>query len=80
MYCRACLQFQQTKAAYIFSSKGIIVAEKLRDDAHKAQLLLINATAAAMGGSGPTFSYSAASRAVAAAVEAVQRCLLWLPK
>lgn len=80
MYCRSCLQFQQTKAAYIFSSKGIVVAEKLRDDAHKAQLLLINATAAALGGSGPTFSYSAAGRALMASVESKERCLVWLSK
>ncbi len=37
LYCRSCLQFQQYKAAHIFSGKGIVIARALEDDAHLAQ-------------------------------------------
>ena len=40
LYSRSSLQFQQMKAAYIFSSKGITIARGLKDDAHLAQLFL----------------------------------------
>ena len=81
LYSRSCLQFQQFKAAYVFSSKGITVAEKLNDDAHLAQLLLINATSAALGGSSTEgqFSFTSAVKSYQAANEARDKCFQWLP-
>lgn len=79
LYARSCLQFQQHKAAFIFSSKGITVAQKLQDDAHLAQLYLINATAAALGGSGETFSLTHVIHAHSTALTLRDQCLSWLP-
>ncbi len=68
------------QAAYIFSSKGLIVAEALGDDSHKAQLHLIHATAAALGGAGPSFSMAEVEQEYAAAMAARAACLAWLPE
>jgi hypothetical protein len=79
LYSRSCLQFQQMKAAFIFSLKGITVAQKLTDDAHLAQLLLINATSAALGSSGEMFSYTGVMKSYNDAIEARDKTLSWLP-
>lgn len=82
LYSRSCLQFQQFKAAFVFSSKGITVAEKLRDDSHLAQLLLINATSVVLGGGpGPEgqFNYTAVVKSYQAAMDARDKCVAWLP-
>ncbi|KAG1669966.1 hypothetical protein FOA52_016227 [Chlamydomonas sp. UWO 241] len=80
LYCRSCLQFQQTKLALLFATKGLQVADALRDDAHKAQLLLVRATAAALGGGGPTFSAKAVADAHTAALASQQACVAWMPE
>mmetsp|Transcript_12999 Transcript_12999/g.23119 ORF Transcript_12999/g.23119 Transcript_12999/m.23119 type:complete len:441 (-) Transcript_12999:620-1942(-) len=53
LYARACLQFQQHKAAYVFATKGVVIAEHHRAQWHRAQLLCEQAVALALGG-GPS--------------------------
>eukprot|EP00955_Chlamydomonas_euryale_P023664 249832-Chlamydomonas_euryale.AAC.6 len=80
LYCRACLAFQQMKAAHVFATKGLVVADALRDDAHRAQLLLVRATAAVLGGGGPTWRASEARRALSDALSAREHCTGWMPE
>ncbi|GAX77618.1 hypothetical protein CEUSTIGMA_g5062.t1 [Chlamydomonas eustigma] len=79
LYCRACLEFQQYKAAHIFAGKGLTVSHALKDDSHLATLLVIHATAAALGGGGPNFNSAEVKDAYVTALNLKQDTMSWLP-
>lgn len=79
-YSKLCLQFQQTKAAYLFASKGLTVANKVNSDLYAAKLCYLTIVAAGLGGKGEYFTRKEVQDLNAQAVEQIEKLKSWMPE